>query len=114
MESLRVVLAKSHISAIAIAILLFLFLDFLVRALLGPLSAGVSFLTTAIAIRGMPYIPRGAAMSRELQLTATVFFLFEAVLSLAFALFLSRSIYHEGPVAILKRCRPMLSRRNHA
>ncbi|HXT85506.1 MAG TPA: hypothetical protein VN745_00655 [Verrucomicrobiae bacterium] len=113
MKSLRAALSESHISAIAVAVLLFLFFDFLVRALLGPLSAGIMFLITAIAIRGMPYFPERAAMYRELQLIATFYFLFEAAVSLAFAWLLSKWTYDAAPVTILKRYRPILSRRNN-
>jgi hypothetical protein len=113
MKSLRAVLSESHISAIAVVVLLFLFFDFLIRAVLGPLSAGILFLVTAIAIHGMPYISRRTDIYRELQLTATFYFVVEAAASLAFAWLLSQWTHAAGPVAILKRYRPILPGRNN-
>lgn len=113
MKSLRETLAASHISAIAIAILLFFFFDYVVLALWEPLSAAIMFLTTAIAIRGVPYIPKRLSLYEETQLTETILYLFEAAFSLVAAWLLSRCICGAGPFASLKRHCAELIRRDH-
>lgn len=113
MKSFRTTLATSHISAIAIAVLLFFFFEFLVRGLWAPLSAATIFLATAIAIHGMPYVSKRPTLYEEIQSTVTVLFLFEAVVSLVAAWLFSRWIYGAGPFASLKRRYPELTRRNN-
>jgi hypothetical protein len=112
-KSLRIALAESHIAAIAIAILLFFFFDFLVRALWEPLPAAIMFLLTAIAVRGMPYVPKRLNLYQEFQLMEPLYFLFEAAVSFFAAWLLSRWIHGVGPFASLKRYRPELTRRTH-
>jgi len=112
-KSLRQTLITSRVSAIAVAILLFFFFDFLVRALLGPLSDSIMFLVTAIAIRGVPYIPKRLGLYDQIQLVGTAFILFEAAASLAAAWLLSRWVYGVGAFACLKRSYPQLTRRDH-
>ena len=113
MKSLRDTLAASHIAAIAIAILLFFFFEFLVRALWGPLPAATMFLATAIAIHGVPYIAKRLSLYEEAQLIEAAFFLFEASASLFAAWLLSRFVYGAGPFVSLKRYYPELTRRDH-
>lgn len=55
MNPLRKILADSHVSAIAIAVLLFWALDSAFWALWGPLSRATSFLFKAVAILDIPY-----------------------------------------------------------
>jgi hypothetical protein len=112
-KSVRETLVASHISAIAVAVLLFLSLEYAVRALAQPLPSVVGFLATAIAIGGKPYISQRLSIADQFGLIPALFYLFWAVANLVAAWLLSRWMYGTGPFASLKGYGPVLARRNH-
>jgi hypothetical protein len=113
MRSVRETLADSHISAVAIAVLLLWSLDSGFRALWSPLARAANFLFTAVAILDIPYFsPTLNSEDREM-LIFTLFYLFSAFVSFAAAWLLSRWVYGVGPLCSLSKCRTRISRRNH-
>ena len=112
--SLRQILAESHISAVAIAVLLIWSFNSAVEALWEPFFGLVSYLVTAIAILGLPYIPPQFTFSQRGMLMKSCFFLFNALICLASAWLLSRWVYGKGPLRSLRNCRLRFARRSHA
>lgn len=104
----------SHISAVAIAVLVFYSFDYFVRAFLDVLPSFVYFIATAMAIRGMPYVSSRTGSLEQFGLFQALYYLLWAATSFVFAWLLSRWIYGLGPFACLKDYRPSLARRNHA
>jgi hypothetical protein len=111
--SLRKILADSHVSAIAIAVLLFRSLDSAFWALLGPLSPAAIFLFKAVAILDIPYFSRTLTVSDHLTLYVALSNLFNSFIYLAAAVLLSRYVYGMGPLRSLSKYRSRLARRNH-
>jgi F0F1-type ATP synthase assembly protein I len=111
--SFREILAESHISAVAIVVLLLWSLDSTVKALWGPLSAAARFLFTVVAILDIPYHSPALARVDRLMWIATGFNLFNASMSLAAAWLLSRWAYGVGPLRSLSKYRANTARRNH-
>lgn len=72
MSSLCKVMAKSHVAAVAVAVLLLWSMDLAFRALWEPLSRIAEFLFTAIAILDIPYISHGMA-DRAMSFTAYIY-----------------------------------------
>lgn len=112
MKSLRETLVASHISAVAVATLVFFSLEFAVRALAGPLPGAVDFVTTAIAVHGMPYISRRIA--GQFSLIPASLYLFWAIASFGGAWLLSHWAHGAGPFAYLKRYGALLRRGKNA
>jgi hypothetical protein len=112
--SLRQVLADSHVSAVAIAILLIWSFDSVLNAFWDPFLNAFSFLVTAVAILGLPYIPPQLSFSQRLMLITSCGSLFNAFSCLAAAWLLSRWVYGMGPVCSLKTYRERLARRRNA
>lgn len=112
--SLRGILADSHISAVAIAVLLFWSLDSLFWALWGPLSRAVGFLFTAVAILDIPYFSRTFTTVDHFMLFVTFSHLFNSFVGLASACLLSRWVYGVGPLRCLNKYGTRLTRRDHA
>jgi uncharacterized membrane protein YccF (DUF307 family) len=108
-SSFRDTLADSHVSAVAIVVLLFWSLDSGLRALWNPLSSIVEYLTTAVAILGIPF---GSAVNHR-TLVLTWFGLFSALVSFASAGLLSRWIYGVGPLRALGKYRASLAWKHH-
>lgn len=114
MISLRKTLIESHVSAIAVAVLLFWSLNSLIRGLLGPLYRVVSFVFTAVAILDIPYYPRTLTFEdRQLLITSFVFLL-GALISGAAAWLVSHWAYGVGPIRALSKYRVQLEKKNHA
>ncbi len=112
--SLRKVLADSHVSAVAVAVLLFWSLDSAFWALWGPLYRAASFLFTAVAILDIPYFSRTLTFADRSMLFVTFLYLFYSFAYLAAAGLLSRWVYGTGPFRSLsKYYRTGLPRRNH-
>jgi hypothetical protein len=111
--SLRKILADSHVSAVAIAVLLFWSLDSAFRALLGPLFRAVSFLFTAVAILDIPYFSRTLTFIDRVTLFITFSYLFNSLVCLTAAGLLSRWVYGLGPLRSLTKYRTKLVRSNH-
>jgi hypothetical protein len=112
--SLRQVLADSHVSAVAIAILLIWSFDSVLDAFWNPFVNVFSFLATAVAILGLPYIPPQLTLSQRLMLITFCSFLFNAFSCFAAAWLLSSWVYGMGPLRSLKSYRERFARRRHA
>jgi len=111
--SLRQIVAHSHVSAVAIAVLLIWSFDSVLDAFWDPLLNAVSFLITAVALLGLPYIPPEFRFSRRIMFITTSYFLFNAFICLAAAWLLSHWVYGTGPLGSLKSYRERLSGRSH-
>ena len=111
--SLREILADFHVSAVAIAVLLYWSLYWGFTALWSPLALAASFLFNAVAILGIPYGSFTFTGTDRLMLSTTLTFLFNAFVCLAAAWLLSRWVYGAGPLRSLSKCRRKLTRRNH-
>jgi hypothetical protein len=109
--SLRQTLADSHVSAIAIALLLFWSLKWGIEALWEPFSRLVKFLFTAVAILDIPYVSPTIDVTDRLMFINACFFFFYAISSIAAAWLLSHWVYGEGPFRSLRRYR--LARSSH-
>ncbi|MGA1992053.1 MAG: hypothetical protein ABSH46_13455 [Bryobacteraceae bacterium] len=105
-HSLRRILADSHVSAVAIAVLLLWSLDSGFRALAG-------FLITALAILGVPYFSIRLTVADRLLLVKTLLYLLDALISLAAAWLLSHWVYGVGPLRSLGGYGTRGTRRNH-
>lgn len=98
--SLRRVLADSHVSAVAIAVLLFRSLDSAIWVLWGPIS---------LAILTVPNFPH----MDHFSLFITISYLFNSLVYLVAAGLVSRWVYGMGPLRSLSKYRNILARRNH-
>jgi hypothetical protein len=112
-HSLRKILADSHISAVAIVVLLVWSLDWAFWALWVPLGRTTSFLFTAVAILDIPYFPRTLTFADRTMLITTISYLLSAFMNLSAAWLLSHWVYGVGPFRSLSEYRPRLVRRNH-
>lgn len=95
-QSLREILAESHIAAIAIAALLFWSVVLVCQAIWEPLSKLLPLLFTAIAIFDIPYFSFVGA-EWYLVLIITSYDLIGAFTMFATAWYLSRVVYGIGP-----------------
>jgi hypothetical protein len=111
--SLREILVDSHISAVALVVLLFWSLESIYHALWDPLFRAASFLITALAILDIPYFSSSPALTDRRMLIITFLNLFYAFLNLAAAWLLSRWVYGMGPLHSLSKYHARLARRNH-
>jgi hypothetical protein len=98
--TLRRSLADSHVSAVAIAMLLVWSLEFVFRASLSSVRAAIFFFFT--------FDPPS-----HVGLIAPLSYFLQALCSLAAAWFLSRWVYGEGPFRSLARYHTDLERRQH-
>lgn len=112
-SSLRKILADSHISAVAISVLLFWSLDSAFWALCGPVSRAVGFLFTAVAILDIPYFSRTLTIVDRFTLFVTFSSLFNSLVYLTAAGLLSRWVYGMGPLRSLSKYHTKLARSNH-
>ena len=111
--SLREILADSHVSAVAIAVLLFRSLDYAFWALWDLLSRAAGFLFKAVAILDIPYFSRTLTGADRFRLFTTYSYLFSSFVYLASAGILSHWVYGTGPFRSLSQYRTRLARRNH-
>lgn len=111
--SLREVLFRSHVAAVAIAVLLLWGIDAGLRAIWQPLYRVITFLFTAVAILDIPYYSSSLSEKWLLWIPA-LFNLFFAFLNLAAAWLLSQWVYGVGPFRSLRECAASLKRRNSA
>ena len=113
-SSLRTILADSHVSAVAIAVLLFWSLDYAFWALWNPVSRAVSFSFTGVAILGIPYFSPTLTLFDRLTLFVVSFsYLLSSLVCLTAAGLLSRWVYGVGPLCSLSKYRSKLARCNH-
>jgi len=113
-QHLRDILAESHISAIAISILLLWSLSSAFLALGQPFVALADYLVTAVAIVGIPS-SGPITLGDKVMLFITGQYLLSASMSFAAACVLSRWAYGTGPFRSLSQFRNAILRNgNHA
>jgi len=98
-------LADSHVSAVAIAVLLFRSLDSAFWALWHPFSVAPFY---------FPNVPKTLHLTDPFALFLTFSYLFNSFVYLTAARLLSRWVYGMGPLGSLSKYRARLARRNHA
>jgi hypothetical protein len=111
-SSLRKVLADSHVSAVAVLVLLVISFGRLFLALLVPLSRVLDLLLTAIAVQGLPSV--SFTIADRILLTTTLTSLFKAFTGFAAAWLLARWVHGVGPFGCLTTLRAAWPRRNRA
>jgi hypothetical protein len=111
--SFRQTLADSHVSAVAIAMLLFRSFEWICEGLWEPFSRLLKFLVTAVAILDIPFISPTPNLSDRHMFINSCFFFFYAISSVAAAWLLSRWVYGEGPIRTLSKYRGRLARSSH-
>jgi hypothetical protein len=111
--SFRQTLADSHVSAVAIAVLLFRSFEWTIEGLSEPFSRLLKFLVTAVAIFDIPFVsPTHGIWDRHMLVNSCFFFSY-AITSVAAAWLLSRWVYKEGPIRSLSKYRGRLARSSH-
>ena len=110
---LRETLAESHVSAIAIAVLLMWSIDSGFRGLWEPISRVAGFLFTAIAIVDIPYFSYSFSTLDRMNLTSTFVYVFHSLITLAAAWLLSRWVHGMNPFRTLNAYRSRLPRSAH-
>jgi len=104
---LREALIRSHVAAVSIAILLLWCLDSAFRSMADPIWRVLTFLGTAVAILGVPYIEPFSRMDR-MMLEVTFMYLVQCLFCLLAAILLSRWVYGTGPIRALRQHRTKL------
>jgi hypothetical protein len=97
--SLRKALADSHVSAVAVLVLLLFSFGRLFHALLVPLPWTLDFLLTAIAVHALPSV--SFTVADRLMVVTTLASLFKASAGFAAAWLLSRWVHGVGPFRCL-------------
>src|ERR1700726_117456 len=110
-KSFAQILAESHISAVAIAVLLVWSFDWGFRALWSLFVPAADFLVTAVEIRGIPYV--SSTSIGRITWTLTLLYFVNTSMSLLAAWFLSCWVYGVGPLRCLSKYRPRRARRIH-
>ena len=114
MKALRQILFDSHVSAVAVVVLLVWSLTYILEGLWQPVFNLISFTMTAIAIRGLPFVPSRFSFSVREMMFASCDALFHAFTCILAAWILSRWVYGMGPLRSLTMCRERLARREDA
>lgn len=110
--SLRKLLADSHVSTVAVAVLLLVSFGKLLHALLILLPSVLDFLLTAIAIHGLPSL--SFTVADRLMLTPPLAGLFKAFAGFSAAWLLAQWVHGVGPFRCLITLRAALPGRNCA
>jgi hypothetical protein len=110
--ALREILARSHVGAVAIVVLLILSSISLVRAISTPLPDVADYVATAVAILGVP--ARGFTRADRMTLIAAAGFLIDGWIAFAAAWLLSWWVYGVGPFRSLSLNRTRITRNDHA
>lgn len=113
-RSLREVLADSQVAAVAIAVFLLCGFDFAFRSLWEPVYRLGVFLFTAVAIRDIPYHSLTLTFVDRLNLIATLYLLYAAIVCFAAAWAFSWWVYGKGPFRSLIVSSRKLMGRNYA
>jgi hypothetical protein len=101
------------VSAVAIAVLLFLSLDSAFWALWIPFSPAANLLITAVAILDIPYYSHTLTMTDRFTLFLAFSYLLNSFVYLGAASLLSRWLYGMGPLRTLSKYRTRLARRDY-
>ncbi|HEX6505314.1 MAG TPA: hypothetical protein VF011_18875 [Terriglobales bacterium] len=112
-RSLREVLADSHVGAVALAVLIFWFLDGIFEALWPLLAHAGNFLITAVAILDIPYFSPTLTLLDRSMLIFLCFYLYSAIISISAAWLLSKWLHSTTPLRALAAYRTKLRRANH-
>ena len=107
--SLREALIRSHVAAIAIAVLMVCSFESFAFALWQPAYSVGSYLLTAVAIQDIPYFRFRYTEFSVVFLAC--FYLFYALVELAAASALSRLVYGMGPLDSLRKHCATLARK---
>ncbi|SRR5258708_820178 len=110
--SLREALANSHVSAVAIAVLLFFSVQAMLFGLWVPTFRVLNYLFEAVAILDTPYFARGLTIIDRTQILITSFYFVHAVFSFVAAWTISQWVYGAGPIRALIVHRAALQRGN--
>jgi len=110
--ALREILARSHVAAVAIVVLLLSSLGSIVRAISKPLPDVADYVATAVAILDVP--ARGFTGADRITLVIAAGYLIEGCVGFAAAWLLSRWVYGAGPFRSLSIYRTKITRRDHA
>ncbi len=102
LASLRKVLIDSNVAAIAILVLVCWSLAAALWAVWGPVGKLFLFLTTAVAIRDIPYISPQVTTFDRLMYLDSASFLLTALTNVIAAWLLSRWVYGRGPLNCLR------------
>lgn len=112
-RSLREILADSHVGAVAIAVLVFWFLDGIFEALWPLFARAGNFLITAVAILDIPYFSPTLTVLNRSMLTFVCFYLYGAIMSVSAAWLLSKWLHGTTPLRALATYRTKLRKANH-
>jgi hypothetical protein len=112
--TIREILAGSHVSAIAVALLLVWSLEAGIQALRYPVFYAADYLYTAIGILGIPYSSPGFSRWERILTDSTLEYLYFAIVEFIAAWLLSRWAYRTGPFRYLNAYWIKLNGRNRA
>lgn len=108
------ILADSHVSAIAVALLLVWSLEAVMEALRDPVFYAADYLFTAIGILGIPYSSPGFSRWERIITDTSLEYFYFAIIELMAAWLLSRWAYRTGPFRCLNTYWMRLNGRNRA
>ena len=108
MRPIREILIHSGVAAVAVAVLLLWTIDLAFHALWNPFWRLVDFIGTAIAIRGIPYIPLKFTAADEAVAFYVLLYSIESVACLCCAAIPARVIFGCGPLRCLKENRELM------
>lgn len=101
--SLREILVRSRIAAVAISVLLLYTIWYGLAAVWKPIFRVLNFFFEAVAILDIPYFSRQMTVLDRITLGETAFYLWTACCALLAAIFLSRWAYRVGPLQALTK-----------
>lgn len=111
---LREALAKSHVAAVAIAILIFWFISFIFEAFWPWIARAGEFLFTAVAILDIPYFSVTVTRLDSSMLLLSGLCLYAAVVSISAAWLLALWVYGREPLQVLASYYNRLQRMDNA
>ena len=110
--ALREILARTHVAAVAIVVLVLSSLHSMVWAILKPLPEVADYVATAVAISG---VPAGEfTVADKLILMTSAGYLVAGCVALAAAWLMSRWVYGASPFRSWSMNRAKITRNNHA
>jgi hypothetical protein len=107
---LREILARSHVAAIAIVVLLLSSFGSLVRAIATPFPDVADYVATAVAILAAP----AGSVTDRITLAIAAAHLVDGCIALVAAGLLSRWVYGVGPLRSLSMYQTKTTRKDHA
>ena len=113
-ERLRELLARSHVAAVVIALLLLWSLCSLFRVLWPPIFAILEYVFTAVAILDIPYHSGTFGLRTRMDFVWICVFFYSALVDFAAAWLLSRWVFGVSPLRCLGEYRRRLIRSRNA